>query len=113
MDSLTVRLLIPTEDAEILEEIFKSEENPRFIIFKNIKHGAFSTEMEIYVEQSCDLLFIMKKVQRMITYENNRGKIPEIVRLEMENYKLKKELEELKNQISIGVKVNENDNKLG
>jgi hypothetical protein len=96
-DSLSVTLRIPNEDAKIIHDIFNEEEEPRFILTSS-KSWGIATEMEIYVDRSSDLLFLMKKVQRIITYESKRGKIPEIVRLEMENFKLKQEIEELKKQ---------------
>jgi len=96
-DSLSVRLIIPNEDAKIIQDIFNEEEVPRFVLTKSKAHG-IATEMEIYVDRSSDLLFLMKKVQRIITYESKKGKIPEIVKLEMENFALKQQIEELKKQ---------------
>lgn len=96
-DSLSVTLRIPNEEAKIIQDIFNEEEEPRFVLTKSKAYG-IATEMEIYVDRSCDLLFLMKKVQRIITYESNRGRIPEIVKLEMENFKLKQQVEELKKQ---------------
>jgi hypothetical protein len=96
-DSLSVRLIIPNEDAKIIQDIFNEEEEPRFVLTKSKVYG-IATEMEIYVDRSADLLFLMKKVQRIITYESKRGKIPEIVKLEMDNFTLKQQIEELKKQ---------------
>jgi hypothetical protein len=97
MDSLSISMKIPTEDAEILEQIFKSEEEPRFVITKIQKLGCI-TEIEMFFDTSCNLLFVFKKVQRMLSFEKKRGEIPELVHLQMDNFNLKKEIQELKNK---------------
>lgn len=60
----TIKIIIPSEDADMIEHIFNTSENPQFTVLKrSTVEGTTCDIVEIYTESTINFWYLAKRVQ--------------------------------------------------
>lgn len=92
----TIRILMPPEDLEMINKVFQDDDQPSFTVIKTEKYSDWATWVELYTEATCSIWFLAKRAQQWKTFHEEKPTREKYFLLEIENRRLKEELNALK-----------------